>query len=83
MLVVQESNRATYSSSGPDVEHRAGDRGAPSSVKQGGQGGDSWRWSDAGADAFSLVLTRCVGSMTPVEDQYSPAGLPRAAMRRA
>ena len=79
VLVAQESNRATHSSSGPDVERRAGDRGAPSSVKQGGQGVDSWRWSDAGADAFSLVLTRCVGSMTPVEDQYSPVGLPRAA----
>ena len=79
VFVAQELNRTMCPSCGPDVERRAADRGAPSSLKQGGQRGDSWRWSDAWADAFSLVLTRCVGSMTPVEDQYSLAGLPRAA----
>ena len=40
---------------------------------------DSTRRSDTETDAFSLVLAQCAGSMAPVEDQYSPPGMPRAA----
>ena len=46
---------------------------------QCGQCGDSWRWSDAGRDAFSLVLAGFAGSMAPVEDQHGPDGVSRAA----
>ena len=66
-------------SCGRDIDPGTEDLGPQFTAMQCGQCGDSWRWSDAGADAFSLVLARCVGSMTPVEDQYSPEGLPRAA----
>ena len=64
---------------GWDIDLGAKDLGPQFTAVQCGRCGDSWRWSDAGADAFSLVLARCVGSMAPVEDQYSPDGLPRAA----
>ena len=78
VFVAQEPNSAMCPSCGQDIERSAGG-GAPSAAMPCEQCGDSWRWSDAGADAFSLILARCVGSMTPVEDQYSPAGLSRAA----
>ena len=67
-------------SSGRDIEGGADGRAAKATaLPSEHQCGDARRWFDAGADAFSLVLARCVGSMTPVEDQYSPTGLPRAA----
>ena len=67
-------------SSGRDIEGGADGLGAEATAVPGEQQcGDARRWSDVGADAFSLVLAHCVGSMTPVEDHYSPAGLPRAA----
>ena len=75
----RELNSAMCPSCGRDVAPGTTDLGPQFTAMQCGLCGDSWRWSDAGADAFSLVLARCVGSMTPVEDQYSPAGLPRAA----
>ena len=64
---------------GRDIEHGTDDLGPQFTSMQCGRCGDSWQWSDAGADAFSLVLASCVGSMTPVTDQYSPNGMPRAA----
>ena len=64
---------------GQDIERGRRGLGPQFTPMRCGQCGDSWQWSDAGMDAFSLVLARCVGSMTPVEDQYSPNGRPRAA----
>ena len=64
---------------GQDVERSSRGLGPQFTPMRCGRCGDSWQWSDAGVDAFSLVLARYVGSMTPVQDQFSPNGRPRAA----
>ncbi len=79
VFVASELNKAMCPSCGRDIDPGTEDLGPQFTAMQCGRCGDSWRWADAGADAFSLVLARCVGSMTPVEDQYSLEGRRRAA----
>ena len=64
---------------GRDLERASEDLGPQFTAMECGQCGSAWRWSDAGIDAFSLVLVCCAGATTPSEDQYSSAGLTRAA----
>jgi hypothetical protein len=64
---------------GSGIDLAAKDLGPGFTIVQCRHCRDSWRWSDAGADAFGLVLARSVGSMAPVEDQCLLDQRPRTA----